>query len=392
MREPTRDPDLERFREALEWTVGYPFLGGNDVRVLKNGVEIFPEMLAAIAQAETTIDFLTFVYWKGEIAQRFAEILADKAREGVRVRALLDGYGARPMDPRLLTHMRDAGVDVRWFRPPSTWWKLWKADNRTHRKILVCDGRVGFTGGVGIAAEWEGDARDPSEWRDTHLRVEGPAVRSLEAAFLGNWAEAEGDVTADIGDMPPVRDAGDVEMQIVLGTASIGWSDIATLLRTMIATAQKRLRITTAYFAPDTEVLRLLRQATDRGVQVQVICPGPHHDERLSQLSGEAVYDDVLRAGVDLWNYQRTMLHAKVVTVDGVLSMVGSPNFNHRSMRKDDEACVVMLNRRITETLDAHFEQDLEAAEKIVLERWRKRPLRQRFRENVVRRLLAHEV
>ena len=386
------DGDYKRFEQALEWTVGYPFLGGNSVKVLRNGDQIFPEMLGAIAEAETTIDFLTFVYWTGDIARRFARLLADKAREGVRVRALIDGYGGKPMDPELKELMMSAGVDLRYFRPPSTWWKAWKADNRTHRKILVCDGRVGFTGGVGIASEWEGDARDPSEWRDTHLRVEGPAVRSLQAAFLGNWAEADGDVTVDIGDMPPVREVGDVRVQIVLGTASIGWSDIATLMRSLIVTAKKQLRITTAYFAPDSEILRLLREAAERDVRVQVLCPGPHHDERLSQLTGEAVYEDVLRAGVDLYNYQRTMLHAKVLTVDGVISVVGSPNFNHRSMRKDDEACVVMLDRGITEILDQHFDEDLEASDKIVLERWRKRPMRQRIRENVVRRILAHEV
>lgn len=366
--------------------MGIPFTAGNRIDVLHNGDEIFPAMLEAIEQAKQRIDFLTYVYWKGDIAQRFAHTLADKARSGVQVNVLLDSIGANKMADELLTLMRDAGVDVQWFRPLVKW-KVWQSDNRTHRKILVVDGKVGFTGGVGIAEEWEGNARNPSEWRDNHFRIEGPAVHALQGAFLGNWAETGRPIHTPGDAIPALQPQGDVWIQVIRTTASIGWSDIATLQRLLISQARHQVRITTAYFVPDEDTLDVLCKTASRGASVDIMMPGPHSDARVSQLAGEATFKPLLEAGVKLWSYQRTMLHAKVITVDNLLACIGSANFNQRSMRKDDEIAMVILNKAITATLDRYFSEDLTACESIDLKNWRKRNLLQRLGEAVMQPL-----
>lgn len=378
------DDHQQRWRSTLEGVLGIPFSAGNRVDVLRNGDQIFPAMLEAIDQAQQRIDFLTFVYWTGSIAQRFAHALADKARTGVQVNVLLDSIGANKMADELLTLMRDAGVDVQWFRPMVTW-KIWQSDNRTHRKILVIDGKLGFTGGVGIAEEWEGDARNPTEWRDTHFRIQGPAVHGLQGAFFGNWAETGRPVHAPGDTIPCLQPQGDAWVQIIHTTASIGWSDIATLQRLLIIQARHHIRIATAYFVPDEDTLDVLCKAAKRGVSVEIMMPGPYTDERISQLAGEDIFKPLLEAGVRLWSYQKTMLHAKIITVDNLLACIGSANFNQRSMRKDDEIALVILNKDITTTLDRHYSDDLRSCELIDLKNWQKRNFLQRFGETTMR-------
>ena len=332
-RTPEPDDDLETWRRALEGVMGIPFSHGNKITPLRNGDAIFPAMLRAIEAARESICFLTFVYWKGAIADRFARALADAARRGVEVYVLLDAFGAAPMDKEQVRSMADAGVQVAWFRPLWTW-RLWRIDHRTHRKILVCDGDVGFTGGVGIAAEWEGDARNPDEWRDTHFKVEGPAVHPLRAAFLGNWLEAGRPLGPIVDEIPDAEWKGDVLVQVIRAGSAVGWSDIATLMRLLIVRARRSLRITTAYFVPDQGARKLLCEAVGRGVEVDIMIPGQHIDKRFVQLASQAEFGPLLEAGVRLWRYQRTMLHAKVITADDVVGCIGSANFNQRSMRQ----------------------------------------------------------
>jgi cardiolipin synthase len=378
------DNDQQRWRSTLEGVLGIPFSAGNRIDVLRNGEQIFPAMLKAIAEAKERIDFLTFVYWKGSIAQRFAHALADKARTGVQVNVLLDSIGANKMADELLTLMRDAGVDVQWFRPLVTW-KIWQSDNRTHRKILVIDGKLGFTGGVGIAEEWEGNARNPGEWRDTHFRIQGPAVYGLQGAFFGNWAETGRPVHIPGDAIPSLQPQGDACVQIIHTTASIGWSDIATLQRLLVIQARHHVRIATAYFVPDEDTIDVLCKAAKRGVKVQIMMPGPYTDERMSQLAGEKTFRPLLEAGVQLWSYQKTMLHTKIISVDNLLACIGSANFNQRSMRKDDEIALVILNKDITAILDQHYSEDLRACEGIDLNTWRKRNPFQRLGETTMR-------
>lgn len=378
------DHEQQRWRSTLEGILGIPFSAGNRVDVLRNGEQIFPAMLEAIAKAQERVDFLTFVYWKGSIAQRFAHALADKARTGVQVNVLLDSIGANKLADELLTLMRDAGVDVQWFRPLATW-KIWQSDNRTHRKILVIDGKLGFTGGVGIAEEWEGNARNSSEWRDTHFRIQGPAVHGLQGAFFSNWAETGRPVHMPGDTIPCLQPQGDTWVQIIHTTASIGWSDIATLQRLLVIQARHHVRIATAYFVPDEDTLEVLCKAAQRGVIVEIMMPGPYTDERMSQLAGEKTFRPLLEAGVQLWSYQKTMLHTKIVTVDNLLACIGSANFNQRSMRKDDEIALVIIDKEITAILDQHYSEDLRACEGIDLNTWRKRNPLQRFGESTMR-------
>ncbi|WP_217646207.1 phospholipase D-like domain-containing protein [Halomonas korlensis] len=328
--------------------------------MLRNGIEIFPPMIEAIRQACFSVDLLTFVYWKGAVARRFADALIERAKAGVRVRVILDAIGALKMSKSLIEQMRAAGVHVAWFRPPARW-QFWKLDNRTHRKVLVCDGRIAFTGGVGIAEEWEGDARNPNEWRDTHFQVEGPAVPGLQAAFLDNWVEAgrpmQDDVT-QIGYAETLQPLGKSHIQVVKTTAAVNWSPIATLFHVLLTLARHKVRITTAYFVPNAAMVQLLKKTAQRGVDVQVLIPGPHHNHRMAQLAQEDEYVPLMQAGVRMWRYQPSMLHAKIITVDDVVACVGSANFDQRSMSKDDELALLILDEAVLSELDRHFEED----------------------------------
>lgn len=385
MKDQTLDNDrIANLRCAFEDILGIPFTEGNSVNVLRNGDEIFPAMLEAIAGARSSIEFLTFIYWTGDIARRMAHALADKAKAGVVVRVVLDGFGAKPMRDDLVEMMRASGVHIRWFRPLATW-RLWSMDNRTHRKVLVVDGEVGFTGGVGIAEEWEGDARDETEWRDTHFRLRGPVVSGLRGAFYGNWAEIDRKVAVALPNVRHHEAAGEVWMQVLRTTASIAWSDIASMLELIVAQAQERLRIATPYFAPDGIATELLQEAMDRGVEVDVIIPGPHVDRRATEIASTEDYLPLLEAGLRVWTYQPTMMHTKVVTVDGLLAQVGSANFNQRSMRKDDELAVIVLDRGTVATLDRQFDEDLARCHRVGMSEMKNRGLLRRLGEVVLR-------
>ena len=372
-----------RYRRALEALLGVPATEGNAIDVLRNGDRIFPAMFEAVASASSTVDFLTFVYWQGSIGREMAELLAERARAGVRVRVILDALGAFSMDRTLVDRMIGAGAQVEWFRPVNKA-RFWDANHRSHRKVLICDEDVAFTGGIGIADEWRGDARGPDEWRDTHFRIRGPAVDGLRAAFVQNWAETGRHLFDEGVDRFPVQPAiGSTVAQVVRGAAQTGWSDVATLVRSLLALAHERVRITTAYFVPDEATCRVLADTARRGVEVDVLLPGPHVDKRCVQLASQAQYDSLLGAGVRLWSYQVSMLHAKVITVDGTVASVGSANFTSRSLLLDDEVNVVVFDPAIVGILDRDFEADLAASEPVDPQSWPDRSLAQRALEVV---------
>jgi cardiolipin synthase A/B len=386
--------DASRTRElrrALEGIIGVPATEGNAIEVLRNGDEIFPAMLESIAEAKETIDFLTFVYWRGDVGTRFAAALADRARAGVRVRVLLDSWGARTIDHDLTAMMEDAGARIRWYRP-LTRLQVRKANHRTHRKVVIVDERVGFTGGVGIADEWAGDARNEDEWRDTHFRVRGPAVDGLRAAFLDNWLETDDRLIEDGIDRFPEQPApGTAVVQAVRGASEIGWSDISTLFLALLDLAQERIRITTAYFVPDSQLNERLCAAVRRGVEVEILLPGPHADKRFVQLAGESSFAQILDAGVHIWRFQPSMLHAKIMTVDGVVANVGSANLNARSTELDEEINLVTFDADLVRTLDRQFGDDLERSRSIEPQRWERRSAPQRVFERAAG-LFRHEM
>ena len=393
------DPDIDRtgdaddrghrLRRRLEALLGIPATEGNALELLRNGDQIFPAMLSAIREATETIDFLTFVYWRGDIAKEFAAALGERARAGLRVRVLVDAIGGRLMETDLLDQMAASGVQLEWFRKP-----LWqgqptspfKHNHRTHRKVLICDEVVGFTGGVGIAEEWCGDARDETEWRDTHVRVQGPAVDGLSASFAQNWAETGRPLIDPRRRFPEHTAAPDGSVvQVARGSASVGWNDMATVFRVMIESARDRLQVQTAYFVPDDCFQQLLLDAVARGVEVDVMLPGPHADKRVSQLSSESFYARLVEGGVRIWAFQPSMLHIKTMTVDGIAAVVGSANMNRRSMQHDEEVVLTVFDPRVAGRLEADFADDLERCVRIEPGRWQDRPRRQKVQEGATK-------
>ncbi|MFH0518998.1 phosphatidylserine/phosphatidylglycerophosphate/cardiolipin synthase family protein [Streptomyces sp. M41] len=373
-----------RIRRRLERLIGIAATEGNALTALRNGDEIFPAMLDAINSAEHTVDMMTFVYWKGAIARDFAHALAQRARAGLRVRLLLDGFGSRLIEKDLLTQMRRAGVQVAWFRKPLYLSPL-KQNHRCHRKVLVVDEQVAFTGGVGIAEEWCGDARNPQEWRDTHIEVRGPAVDGIAAAFAQNWAECHDELFDNRDRFTSHRPQGNAVVQVVRGSASFGWQDMQTLIRVIIESAEERLRLATAYFSPDAYFIELLCATARRGVEVEILLPGPHTDKRVCQLAGQHFYEDLLACGIKIYQYQPTMMHAKVITADRTAALIGSTNFNRRSLDHDEEVMLAVLDADFCATLDAHFDTDIAASERMRAGQWKRRPVLQRAREAAVR-------
>lgn len=379
-----------KYRHLLERSTGIPFTTGNTVEVLKNGDVIFNSMLESIKAARHTIDFLTFVYWSGPVADKFARTLAKKAREGLKVRVLLDSYGAFPMPQELISVLENSGAELVWFRPLSRW-KIWKSDNRTHRKILVTDNTTAFTGGVGIAEEWEGDARNPKEWRDTHFKIRGPAVRGIKSAFIDNWIESGHKAGTLLDEEFPESDNSEsasktgTAIQTISTAATVRWSNIMLLYQSLIHIAEKRIRITTAYFNPDETLVELLKEKAEQGVHVQILIPGKHTDQRVTKIAAEDQFENLLSSGVEIFYYQKTMLHAKIILIDDELSCVGSANFNQRSMLKDDEINLVIADRDLNTTLSGHFEEDLEESEPVTNHRWKKRSASRRLLETLIK-------
>lgn len=317
-------------------------------------------MLEAIRNAAHTIDFVTFVYWTGRVAEEFATALAERSLAGVRVRVILDAFGSAPMKRELIERMAAAGVMVERFRPIARW-KFWEADHRTHRKILIVDNQIAFTGGVGIAAEWEGDARNPEEWRDTHFRIEGPAALRLKAAFLTDWRDTGHAIDPTDVDVEPPPEAGGIDMAVIDGSAQIGFDDAELALEALVTGARQRILIQTPYLNPTEAMQRLLVEALERGVDVDIMIPGPHIDKRISDVMAEEMYVPLVEAGARVWIYQPTMMHVKAMLVDGSVALIGSINMNRRSVEKDEEVAVAILDRGLTRTLEQHFREDVES-------------------------------
>lgn len=373
------DAMAKNFQHPLERAVGNWFVPGNRMEIFQNGCEIFPPMLEAIDNARSSIQFTTYVYWRGDIAQRFAQAFARAAERGVTVKVLLDSHGCQKMSDEYIRLMEQAGVEVRWFRPLSRL-DIWNVDNRTHRKVLVCDDETGFTGGVGIADEWDGDARNPDEWRDTHCRIRGPAVLQLRAAFNDNWSEA-GEWQSNPTDVDPISYSDGVPLMTVRSDSTVGWTDMATLIRIMIDRAESEILLVSAYFVPDPPLLRLMCDAVARGVTLRILIPGPYTDSRLSQLAGSTAVEELLKAGAEVYKYQKTMLHAKLAVIDRCATLLGSPNLNRRSMGKDEECCVVALSEPLAEQLRERFDADCAEADRLDAATWAKRPLGRRIAE-----------
>jgi len=372
--------DDPRFHQELGVLLGPQFVPGNRLRVLRNGDEIFPAMLAAIRGATTTITFETYIYWSGDIGGEFTQALADRARSGVKVHVLLDWVGSAKMDDALLETMRSAGVQIHKFHPPH-WSHLGRLNNRTHRKLLVVDGRIGFTGGVGIAPLWTGAAQDPGHWRDTHFQVEGPVVAQIQAVFLDNWIKVSGEVLHGPAYFPPLAAAGNGLAQVFSSSPSGGSESMQLMYLLAITAASRSIDLSAAYFVPDELASKALVAAMKRGVKLRIIVPGPHIDSETVRRASRARWEPLLAAGALIAEYQPTMYHCKVMIVDGLLVSVGSTNFDNRSFRLNDEATLNIVDAEFAAQQTRIFDDDLRLSRPVSLADWRERPWRERLVE-----------
>ena len=373
-----------QFRREMSVLLGPAILPGNHVVAFHNGDEIFPAMLAAIRSAERTITFETYIYWSGEIGKEFSEALAERALAGVKVNVTIDWAGSVKMDEELLQRMQEAGVRVERYRPLH-WYNLHRLNNRTHRKILVIDGRVGFTGGVGIADLWLGNAQDPEHWRDTHFRIEGPAVAQLQTAFNDNWVKMTGEVLNGEAYFPPLVPAGDLAAHVFMASPAGGSESMHLMYLMAIAAAERSIDLAASYFVPDELLVEALLAARKRGVRVRILLPGQHIDSMTVKIASKAEWGDLLRAGVEIHQYQPTMLHVKLLVVDEEMVSVGSTNFDIRSLRLNDEASLNVYDRGFAAAMTKVFEADLARARRYGWDQWRDRPVKERLGETVLR-------
>ncbi len=369
-----------QFQRAMGSLLGPSIVAGNRVEVLRNGDEIFPPMLDAIRRARKSITFETYIYWSGDIGQAFADALSERARAGVRVHVLLDWVGSLKMEEALLDEMRGAGVQIVKFHKPH-WYTIGRLNNRTHRKLLVVDGEVGFTGGVGIAPKWTGAGQDADHWRDTHFRVTGPVVAQLQATFLDNWIKVQGEVLHGDAYFPPVAPAGPSAAQMFSSSPSGGSENMELMYHMAIAAADRSIDLSMAYFVPDTRSVELMVDALRRGVHIRIIVPGKITDSETVRAASKAMWGRLLEAGAEIYEYQPTMYHCKVMVVDRLLTSVGSTNFDQRSFRINDEANLNVYDAAFAAQQADVFEEDLKRSRRVTLQEWQARPLVERAKE-----------
>jgi cardiolipin synthase len=386
--------DDPQFQRALGVLLGPPITEGNRFEALHNGDRIFPPMLAAIRGATQSVTFETYIYWSGDIGRAFADALSERARAGVKVHVLLDWVGSAKIDEDFLKEMEASGVVIRKFHKPS-WYDISRMNNRTHRKLLVVDGRVGFTGGVGIAPEWTGNAQDPEHWRDSHYRVEGPVVAQMQSVFMDNWIKASGEVLHGERYFPKIAPVEAAARAVAEGAQSggraqmfssspTGGSESMHLMYLLaIAAATRTIDLSSAYFVPDALTVDALVAAMKRGVRVRIITPGPLIDARTVRRASRATWGPLLAAGAQISEFQPTMFHCKVFTVDGLLVSVGSTNFDNRSFRLNDEANLNIYDAAFAAQETRVFEDDLKRSTRLTHEAWQARPWHEKAMEHL---------
>jgi cardiolipin synthase len=375
----TAHPQFER---ALGSLLGPTIVGGNSVTELLNGDQIFPPMLAAIKAAQKSVTFETYIYWSGDIGKQFADALSERARAGVPVHVLLDWVGSAKMEESYLKEMKEAGVQIEKFHKPH-WYNLARLNNRTHRKLLVVDGQVGFTGGVGIAPAWTGNAQDPDHWRDSHYLVRGPAVAQMQATFLDNWLKVTGKVLHGEAYFPAIAPAGGQKAQMFSSSPSSGSESMQLMYHLAITAAEHSIDLSVAYFVPDDLTRKLLMDALARGVRVRLVTPGEHTDTETVKAASRATWGELLQAGAEIYEYGPTMYHCKVMIVDQLLVSVGSTNFDNRSFRLNDEANLNVYDAAFAQRQTQVFEDDRKRSRRVTYEAWLERPWSEKLHEKM---------
>lgn len=375
-----------QFRRTLGSALGPPIVEGNSITTLLNGNRMFPAMLEAIRSAKKTINVETYVYEPGEVAAQFADALAERAAHGVKVRVMIDGVGGGSGVSKHAKQVRDAGGIVEVYHPLH-WFALsafQNRNNRTHRKLLIVDGTIGFTGGAGVSDKWRGDADAKDHWRDTHYKITGPAVAHLQAAFVDNWMETTGEVLGGDDYFPPLEKTGDMPAQVFKSSPDNGSESMELLYLMSIAAAEKNIRIATAYFVPDDLCTRALVDAAKRGVKVQIVIPGEKIDVKPVRPASRARWGPFLQAGIEIYEYQPTMFHVKQMIIDDLAVSIGSANLDNLSFRLNDEANVNVLDEKFAAEQITIFQADLEKSQQVTYEQWRKRPFTTKLEEAFV--------
>ena len=375
-----------QFVRTMGTLLGPPFLPGNRVTTLLNGDQVFPAMLRAIRSARRTITFENYIYWSSQVEKEFSHALSERARSGVRVHLLLDWVGSDKKDPESVEEMQKAGVEIVEYRP-LRWYNLDRLNHRDHRKILVVDGRVGFTGGVGIADKWLGHAQDKDHWRDSHFRAEGPVVAQLQSVFMDDWFATKGMVLDGPDYFPDLDPVGPARGQAFRSSPAGGSQSVRLMFLLAIASASRSILIANAYFVPDDVTVAMLCEARRRGVEVEIIVPGPILDAQVVRRASRAMWGPLLEAGVRIYEYQPTMYHAKVMVVDDLWVSVGSTNFDDRSFRLNQEANLNVLDAEFAGEQARVFAEDRGHSKRITLEEWRRRPVWERIQGWVAGRM-----
>lgn len=370
------DLDLEvgsqEFLDTMAGAGGISFLNGNTIEVLNNGDRFYPAMLKAIEAAQRSITIEAYIYWAGEIGMTFATALAAAAQRGVRVKILLDAVGSATIGQEILDVLKNGGCHLAWYNP-FRFTTIRRINNRTHRKSLICDGRVGFTGGAGIADHWTGDAQDDQHWRDLQIRIEGPAVRPLQSGFSQNWLEATGELVSGPDFYPTPVAAGPLALQTIMSSPETGASTVRVMYCLAISAARSSIDIANSYFVPDHVSIDLFRDAVKRGVRVRIMVAGVTNDTLLARLNSVRLYGALLDAGVELLEYNRTMMHHKIMIVDGLWSTVGTANFDNRSFSHNEESNVCVCDAAVAKELTETFERDAAVCQRVTKDGWQRR-------------------
>ena len=374
--------DSPEFVGTVAGASGSPFLAGNTVELLNNGDAFYPPMLEAIERAEATITIEAYIYWAGDIGRQFADALAARARAGIRVKILLDAIGSASIGRDILAVLESGGCQVAWYNPIH-WYTLGRVNNRTHRKSLIIDGRIAFTGGAGIADHWRGNARGPHEWRDLQIRLEGPAVVPLQTGFAHNWQQTTGELLTGEAYYPPLAVSGPLAVQTLLSSPETGASNVRTMYYLSIVCARQSIYIANPYFVPDPVAIDTLIEAKRRGVDVRIMVSGIRNDNWLARHNSVRLFGRLLAAGIEIQEYNRTMLHQKTMVVDRLWVTLGTTNFDNRSFAHNEESNVCFFDARLAERLHDIFLDDLRGCQRVTRERWARRGLWARAQEFV---------
>ena len=372
-----------QFRREMGVLLGPAITSGNRVTDLENGEEIFPAMLDAIHSAQRTITFETYIYWSGAVGKKFSDAFSERARAGVKVNITIDWLGGAKRDEAQLAEMRQAGARVLLYRP-LRWYNISRFNNRTHRKLLVVDGTVGFTGGVGIADTWAGHAQDPEHWRDMHFRIEGPVVAQLQAAFNDNWIKTTGEVLNGADQFPALAATGSMDANMFMSSPTGGSESMHLMYLLVVAATEHSIDLSAAYFIPDDLMIQALLAARQRGVKIRILMPGKHIDSGAVRLASKATWGSLLAVGVEMYEYQPTMIHNKLLIADNAMVSVGSTNFDIRSFQLNDEASLNVYDQIFSTHMTTVFEDDLRRAKPYTYDMWKGRSWKEKAAEKFI--------